>query len=132
MSNPIASSNDPALGSFIRFIEKVALCTRLNYIKRLRLLHDHEIVTDSPLEFGAESDSLDTLDWSLTEISADIVLHTAISKLTSMEKKTLALSILEDRPMEEIAALLHISLSRAYQLRRNALEKLQNALRGGK
>lgn len=132
MSKPTASSNDPALGSFIRFIEQVASCARLDYIKHLRPFHDHEIVTNLLPECNGGADILDTLQWNILEISADLALHTALCELTEMEKKLLALSILEDRPMEEIAELLHFSLSRAYQLRRNALGKLRNALQGGK
>lgn len=122
--------NDPALGSFIRFVERVALSTRLNYIKRSRLVFDHEYATDTPPDVSDSDDLVEHLPWGLDELSDNLSLCTAICRLTTMERRVLVLSILEDRPMEKVKEQLHISLGRAYQLRRGALKKLRSALEG--
>lgn len=123
--------NDPALGSYIRFIEHVALSARLDYIKHSRLVCSHEYVMEIPPEVGDGEELLERIPLSLEELSGDSLLCTALRNLTTMEKRVLVLSVLEDKPMEKISGPLHISLGRAYQLRRRALGKLRNALNGG-
>lgn len=126
-----SAHNDPALGSYIRFIEHVALSARLDYIKHSRLIFNHEYAMENPPEVADSGELLEHLFWNLDELSDDLSLCAALQSLTTMEKRVLVLSILEDKPMEEINAPLHISLGRAYRLRRNALRKLRNALNGG-
>lgn len=119
---------DPTVGKFIRYMEKTAQNVRKNYINHLDWLRSKEELTAEP-PAHIEVCGPEYIPSGLAEITGDDTLHTAILSLSEMEKQVLLLSVIEERPMAEIEALLHISFGHAYRLRRTALAKLHAALR---
>lgn len=124
------AQNDPALGSYIRFVEEICKCANRSYVKKQQRIYDREITMDNLPDYGDSGELLEGINWGLLEIHGDTSIYEAILTLTDLERKTLSLSILEDKPMEEVRETLHISLGRAYQLRRKALKKLRATLKG--
>lgn len=124
---------DRTFAEFTKKMEQVVFHARVDYLRRQTRIEEREQATDiiPEVECPDFADNLSFEENELDEVTSDVRLIEAIRRLSKKEKAVIIENVINERPMEETAVMLGLSLSYSYKLRTTALNKLRKVLDKG-
>lgn len=119
--------------SFRTWVYRIAMNTALNLVERRTrdLTHAAQSLTPDPLVSGEAADPVSpaaTPEHLLLDREATTLREAAMRGLTPMERTAFTLRHMEDLPIPEIAAALHVPANSAKQAVFRAVTKLRRSL----
>ena len=119
------------LALYIGYMDKVLSNARVDYLRRLKRIHEHEILPGDVPDTTLIQDTHSFEVMSLEQLTTDISMQTALSSLSKNEAYVLLQLVCIERSVKAVADDLSIATTSVYRLKSRALRKLRNELIGG-
>lgn len=119
------------LALYIGYMDKVFANARVDYLRKLKRINDHEVLPGELPEGISESEVRQEGLVRLDQVASDQALQAALRWLSGNEATVLFQLICMERTVQDVADALGITPNSVYRIKGRALRKLRDILTGG-